>query len=189
MKFGICEKITVGIVIILALCATYNIFGMIKAQRYRESLYVPTAEEIELPANITQLSKKYNVYTDLYNSDEPILTYGYAKHAILKKLGPKFHQELLSRLEQENIDFKVVPYKNWQKYDDQIEIDNVAVYDGDDSKCLMENPSVQELDSVRDISTDCLRNACIIDVEQNKYILISRNIDFIIEQLKEYNKK
>ena len=52
MKFGICEKITVGILVILVLCAAYNIFGIIKKQRYRESLYGPTAEEIELPTNI-----------------------------------------------------------------------------------------------------------------------------------------
>ncbi|MGN0031303.1 MAG: hypothetical protein ACI37Q_05040 [Candidatus Gastranaerophilaceae bacterium] len=189
MKFGICEKITIGILVILVLCAAYNIFGMVKAQRYKESLYGPTTDELELPANITQLSKKYNVYTDLYNSDKPILTYGYAKHAIVKKLGSKFHKELQSRLEQENLDFKVVSYKNWRQYDEQIEEDNAAVYGGDDSKCLMENPSVQELDSVRDISTNCLRNACIIDVKQNKYILMDRDIDFIIEQIKEYNKK
>ncbi len=189
MKFGICEKITVGILVILVLCAAYNIFGIIKKQRYRESLYGPTAEEIELPTNISQLSKKYNVYTDLYNSDKPILVYGYAKYALVKKMGTKFHKELQSRLEQENLDFKVVTYKNWQQYDEQIEEDNAAIYEGDESKCLMENPSVQELDSIRDLSTNCLLNACIIDVKQNKYILMDRNVDFITAQVKEYSKK
>ena len=191
MKLGIMEKITIAITLILVLWAGFNIYNTFDRAYNSEKYinYIFDAEEKPLPKDIQKLSQKYKVYEELFNSEEPIFTYGYFKYTLKKQQSEKFHKKLEKRLKKENLNYKFLVYKNWDEYENKIEEENAAVYDGDDEKCLMENPSVQELDSVRNTAVECLQNSCIIDLKHNKYIVISRDVDFIIEQLKKYNQK
>ncbi len=192
MKLGIMEKITIAITLVLVVWAgiesTKAFDKHYNPEKYNPYI-LPTAEEKPLPKNIKQLSEKYEAYQDLYNSDKPIFVYGYTRYTPKKRESIKFHKSLKARLEKEKLGYKVITYRNWRDYDNTVEENNMDLYEGDGSTCTMANPSSEELDSLRNTSKDCLEFACIIDMKKNKYVILSRNVDFIIDELKKYNKK
>lgn len=190
MKLEYPEKITIavlGVLIIWAVLCGVAKYRNSNSPVHHHIIVMPGVEEKPLPADIQKLSNKYRGYENLYNSGKKVFTYGWLQYTLEKDQGEKFHKALQAKLAEAKLNYEIIPYKNWPDYDSKIERSNSAVYEGDDSKCMMDNPSVQELDTLRDTSAGCLRNACIIDGKNNKYIVISRDIDYIINTLKEHN--
>ncbi len=190
MKLGRMEKITLAVVILLVITAIVSVTMKIRERNRLTGMYVTeilTDETKPLPEGIKTLSEKYKGYENLYSSDKKVLSYGYLQYTLDKKDGKSFHEELQSKLAKKNFNYEVITYENWTDYDINLEKANKAVYEENSEKCLMENPSVQELDLLRDTSKECLMNVCIIDVKNNRYTVISRDIDYIMTVLEEHN--
>jgi len=193
MKLGKAEKITLGITLILVFWASISVLGTLYQKNHGHLgilvSYINGTDSGHYTMDMAKVSEKYKSYENLYHSDKKVFTYGYTQYTLNKNEGAKFHKELQKKLAGENLNYDVVVYKNPQDYESDVESRNSGVYEGDASKCLMENPSVQELDNLRKLSNDCLINACIIDMKKKEYIVLSRDTDYIIEQLKEHNQK
>lgn len=183
MKLNKYEKIITGIIAIIILYSGISAFNRYKSMKQFAivSTLVNITEEHNMPSDIPELSKKYQAYENIYNSDKPIFIYGYDTHTFDKKDGLIFHDELTKKLENETINYKVIPFKNWEDLHDELRVK----YDPESEGCTMESPDQAELNKVLNLTSNCLMNSCIIDSKAKKYYEISRDVDYIVNVLKE----
>ncbi len=101
MKLNKYEKIITGIIAIIILYSGLLAFNRYKSfKRFNDfNTLVYVTEEHNMPSDIPELSKKYQAYENIYNSDEPIFLYGYNTHTFDKKDGLIFHDKLTKKLE------------------------------------------------------------------------------------------
>ncbi|MDE6137886.1 MAG: hypothetical protein K2F57_00280 [Candidatus Gastranaerophilales bacterium] len=183
MKLNKYEKIITGIIAIIILYS-----GILGYSRYKTMIqfhhlqaYINTTEEHNIGNDIPELSKKYQAYENIYNSDKPIFIYGYNTHTFDKEDGLIFHEELTKKLENETINYKVISFKNWEDLHEELRVK----YDPNSEGCTMESPDQTELNKILKLTSSCLINSCIIDSKAKKYYIISRDIDYIVSVLKE----
>lgn len=183
MKLNKYEKIITGIIAIIILYS-----GILGYSRYKTMIqfnhlqaYINTTEEHNMGNDIPELSKKYQAYENIYNSDKPIFIYGYNTHTFDKEDGLIFHEELTKKLENETINYKVISFKNWEDLHEELRVK----YDPNSEGCTMESPDQTELNKILKLTSSCLINSCIIDSKAKKYYTISRDIDYIVSVLKE----
>jgi len=141
-------------------------------------------DEYKMPEHMREISQALNSFKDLYDTDEIIFTYGYTPLAIEKDKSEKFHNKLTQALEEAHLNnYKVVPYKNYEQALLQAQEANGK----DVEACSRFNPGEEDLETIIKVTEDCLRATCVIDMKNNKYYTISRDIPFIIEKLEELN--
>ena len=183
MKLNKYEKIITGIIAIIILYSGLLAFNRYKSfKRFNDfNTLVYVTEEHNMPSDIPELSKKYQAYENIYNSDEPIFIYGYITNTFDKKDGLIFHDKLTKKLENETINYKVIPLKNWEDLHEELRVK----HDPESEGCTMESPDQAELNKVLKLTSNCLMNSCIIDSKAKKYYVISRDTDYIVNVLKE----
>ncbi|MBQ8460212.1 hypothetical protein IJ541_08945 [bacterium] len=191
MKISTFDKIIISIVCLLVICAGIAIY---KTYFNKNSYYIQmrnmmelapaTATHKEFPADIKKFSKKYHALEELFLSDKKVFTYGYKPLSIEKNMDERFSQHLLARISENNLDnYEVIPYENWEKLRDKIKIENFPGLESE--ACTMVLPEEKDLDSVLQVADECVMNSCIIDAPNNEYFVLTRNIDFIVQTLKE----
>ena len=187
MKLNKVDKIVISIVgLILVLAIICGIVEYLLKKNKHNSLHIITFnhyEQKQLPEKIQKLSKTYNAFTELFNSDERVFTYGYEPLSIVKNHDQKFHNQLSQRIKEENINFKILPYPDWKEAELEIKENN-----GIDASCTMKNPEHEDLNTVLDVVDECFMNACIIDSKNGTYTVISRDINYLIKVLKNDGK-
>lgn len=137
---------------------------------------------IELPKNIKQISKKYNAFNEIYNSDELLLVYGYIPLSIEEKENRIFHKEMNNLLKEKDINIKVLPYKNWRDVLEQAQVENGK----DPNACTLFSASEKNLQLIIDTTKDCFSNACVIDAKNNKYASLWKNPADIVATIEKY---
>jgi hypothetical protein len=189
MKIDKIEKaIIIGLSILLVISLVLNLKAYIikKAQRrFPSEIFVPTFEEFQLPEDIRKQAKTFGAYDELYGSDKPTFVYSYSTINKKSHLNEKFHKNLSARLKKENLDYKYVVYKDWENDTDEIERKNQEKINTTET-CAPAEGQEKELEDFIKISHHCINNACIIDVKNHKYVIISPDANYIINVLKEY---
>ncbi len=190
MKLGIMEKLTIIIIAIFAVLVIIANHESKYQKMHREILdkikNTPIIETEELPANIQKVSKKYHAFEDIYNSKNKVFTYGYDPLTVEKNMGNKFYKNLTKQYTKaENLNYKYIPYKNWENEKLNLEIEYGTAQKAD--ACFFDTGIPKDLKELLEKTEECMLNACIIDSQKGTYTVMSRNIDFIIEKLKENN--
>lgn len=182
MKLNIADKIIIGIVGILLIFAGISI----KNRSYSGSGFpqivtdAPSSKVKQLPENIIELADKYGVYKELYASDKPTLVYGYNKFYRDESMNKIFHKKLTEKISENKIKFNIFVVENYKDKSSEI----IAKSRGETGSCSPKEN--EELDALINTSQNCLEQACIIDMKNQKYTIINRDINDIIETLKEY---
>lgn len=191
MKLGIMEKLTIIIIAIFAVLVIIANHESKYQKMHREILdkivNASFIETHELPPDTQKISKKYHAFEDIYNSKNKVFTYGYTNFTLEKELGEKFHKKLSKRYKKENLNFEFIPYKDWEDSKTELEIQYNNKSSNDPAACTLESGMPEELIKLFETTAKCMLNACIIDSQKGTYTVMSRNIDFIIEKLKENN--
>lgn len=181
------KKIMIVIVTILVGLAGFNIYNnntptKRELRELRKGIIGFSPEEI--PKDFKNISQKYNYYEDLYNTDEVILTFGYEDKPMTLGYGKDFHDDFLKRLKKENIDFKVVPYHNFQQIKEKIIEEKGNTNEG----CSMDNGLKEDLKTLVAKTEECLINICLINNPKGEFIMLNRhNMDYAINVLKKYS--
>lgn len=190
MKLNIFDKILIVLVIILIGIAGHNIYKyntpMNKQIRELIKPRIGKVHPQKFTINLKDLSKKYHIYEDLYNTDETIITFGYEDRPMELGYGKDFHDDFLKRLKEENINYKVVPYHNYE----DIKQDIIKQKGNANTGCSANNGLEEDLNSLIKETETCLINICLINNKKSEFILISRQeIDFAIKTFKELSEE
>lgn len=188
MKLNRIEKCMIVLVLLIFISAIVYVSINLYTKKYEEGIKVIiplTQEEILLSPQIKANAKKYHAYEDLYNSTALIFTYGYNTFGNIDQDSSGFHETMENKFKQANLNYKYLAVKNWRNESASI----IAKYEQDitpnDDVCAPEYKLDKNLQEVLNISESCMKNACIIN--KHKIIIISRDVDFIIQVLKEHN--
>lgn len=183
MKLNKYEKIITGIIAVIVLYSGISVYKRYKSMKQFGIVktWIDITEERNMPEDIPQLAKKYQIYENIYNSDKPVFIYGYETHTFDKQDGLMFHNELTQKLEKETLNYEVLSFKNWVDNNQEIR----EKYDPKAEGCTMETSDQAGLNKILKLTSDCLMNSCIIDAKNKKYYVISRNTDYIVNVLKE----
>ncbi len=189
MKLNRIDKIIGIVTIILVIIATIQIISNKTINKKTTSMlnnfnndpYSATwvNEEI-LPDNIKKYSEKYETYQELYNSDELTLVYGYEVFNHDERLNSVFHRKLSKKIKNKNLNYRIVALNGYQHLPDQL----LGNYQ-EDVTCRADLS--KDLNALINTSENCLETACIVDMKNNRYIHMGRNIDTIVETLEKYN--
>jgi len=145
------------------------------------------SKETKLPNNIREISNKYNAYQDLYSSDKLTLIYSYTDSTSDDELdmGIKFHEKLSKALEKEKLDYRYIVYNNWKDDSLEVTLRNKKYLDETDS---CKTPIEFDLQEYILTSQDCIRSVCLMDVKNHRFYTLTPDVDYIISELKEYQK-
>lgn len=188
MQLNKFEKITIIVVIFLVIGAIISIAtkSYIPKSETKPIFYtIKNQNDYELPEYTKDISTKYQVYPDLYNSDEKLFVYGIEPTSDDPLYNLEFHKKMEKAYKKAHLAYKYVTYTDWEDEKLAIIVRN-RNYINQDS-CSNENNIGDKIENLIDTSENCFRKACIIDPQNNKYTLMSRDVDFIIQVLKEHN--
>ena len=181
MEFQKHHKITfwvLGLFIAGAIVSSIpNAIKFIKSKQQKPDYY---AIEMSLKKPFPSIAKKYNAYADMFEQTEPVLVYGFTQGHLSNRLSEVFDKDFNKLVKKENIQFKIIPYKNWEITANVIKekyIDNEAT-------CSTVTKEQEQLESYLSFVTKCMTRACIVNTKNNKYILLDRDAEFIIKVLK-----
>ncbi len=182
MKLNNIDKIVLGLLTLLIIGDLF-----ILCNRYIQNKNSPfviiraaSSEVKSLPKNIKEDSKKYNVYPELFNSDQKVFTYNYDTNSFDIKNNWLFHKDMTKKLKEANLNYKYIIQKN--------AITEITTI-GDKKTCNAAIVLNQTHEKILDIADECFLNACIIDSKNNNYIILTRDTDNIMSVLKEENTK
>lgn len=184
MKLNNFDKCIAILVVILVCIASITQYKNSKniTRNINELLQIRNKESTyEFPENYKTLSKEYNIYKDLYNNNDVILAFGYEDIPLKLHMGKDFHDDFIKRLKKENLDFKIITYKNYK----DIKQEMIDKYGSRNEGCMMDNGLPEEYNSFLNDTEECLYNVCVIDNKKHQYTTIERDdMDYIIESLK-----
>ena len=181
MTLDMPKKITLGILAIIVIFAGIQLIPQVprfkKIPQNNRLLFV---DKMSFEKKYKQLSIQFKAYPEFFESETPILVYGYISRGISRQQSDIFHKKLTKALTEKNIQYKVVAIENWPKTKNAID---KKYFNSNNLSCSTITKDQELLLDYLDFATDCLSNACIIDKNKNEYILIDRNIDHIIQVL------
>ncbi|MCM1339019.1 MAG: hypothetical protein NC191_05055 [Muribaculaceae bacterium] len=190
MKLDKVEKIVISAVALLIILTIIvknhhdrqaRIFGPVP-------IYINSTEDKELPKNIRELSKKYHAYEDLYKSDDLTLVYSYYTDGTKTDRNQEFHNELTQKLEESGIKINTVTFKNWEDDTLEISLKNKEFID-ETATCAPEEKEELLLKKYIEDAQLCINNVCLVNVKKHKYSLMSPEVDYVVETIKEYSSK
>lgn len=187
------KKCIIGVcfLVLLAICCN---FGQIKyvITTFYENHFVPETLNdrymtmVALPADIKQISQKYNAFKEIYNSDGLILVYGYEPLSADEESNRIFHKRINELIKERNLDIKVLSYENWRKVIDKAQEDNGK----DPGACTLFSADEADLKTIIDTTQNCFMNVCIIDAKNNQYASMGRDLGTTIATIeKQLGKK
>lgn len=147
--------------------------------------------ELELPIYTKKLAEQYKIYPELFNSTERVFVYSYNTNSFKKNYDLKFRKDLILKLENENLNYKYLGVKNWRETDDLADFIGVKDISDCTDICIPKGVPKEDaikLENIMDIVNKCLKRACIIDMEHNKYTIMTKDPDYILTVLKRENK-
>ena len=181
MKFDKQQKVTIIILAILIIGATISIIPkLVNSVKNIKQEPIFIAKKIELKEEFPPIAKKYKIFTDMFEQNEPVLVYGYTQGHLNTAQSEIFDKKLNKLLEKEKIQHKVISYKNWKTTTNAIQ----EKYIDNDATCTMVTKEQETLESYLSFIKNCFTSACIIDVKNKNYIKINRNTEFIIKIIK-----
>ena len=176
------HKITfwiLGLLIIGAISSSIpNAINFIKAKHQGKPSY---SIRMNLKSEFPYIAKKYNLYPDIFEQDEPVIIYGYIPGHLNSEQSEVFDKNFKKLLKKENLQHRINSYKNWKTIVDVIQ----EKYVDNEVTCTMVTKEQEKLEDYLGFINKCMSQACIVDVQANKYVVLSRNEDYIIETLKE----
>lgn len=183
MKLDMPKKITIGICAMLLVWASFLIVSKIVSFRKMiksKSLYY-SANRSLLKREILDSANKYKLYSDIFNSKEPVLIFGYTPAGLSKLQNEQFKKELMALVEEKNIKHKIIAVNNleWEKIKEVLE----DKYSDDSATCTMVSKEQNEVEDFMDFLDECFSTSCIIDVKNKSLVRISRNAEFIVKTL------
>jgi hypothetical protein len=138
------------------------------------------AIRMNLKSEFPYIAKKYNLYPDIFEQDGPVLIYGYIPGQLNSEQSEVFDKKFKKLLGKENLQHKINSYKNWNTIVDVIQ----EKYVDNEVTCTMVTKEQEKLEDYLSFINKCMTQACIVDTQTNKYVVLSRNEDYIIETLK-----
>lgn len=183
MKLDMPKKITIVILAILSLWASVLIVERVisysKTRQIQSSFY--SADMNLLNKEIPSTANKYKLYSEIFNSKEPVLVYGYTPAGLTNVQNEHFNKELTKLVEEKNVQHKIVAVNNleWESLQDALE----EKYVDDSATCSTVTKEQEELENFIEFMDDCFLNSCIIDVKNNSVVKISRNAEYIVKTL------
>ncbi len=182
MKLNIIDKSIIAVVAILIISAIVSTIKTSNSIPVVPQFIGETSPKTKaVPDNILELTDKYNAYQELYKSDKPTLVYGYNKFNVDEKYNKIFHKKLTKKIAEQNIKFNILPVENHEDQSSRI----IAETKEKTGTCSPQTD--KDFDALINTSENCLEQACIIDMKNKKYTVIERNIDTIVNTLREYN--
>lgn len=183
------EKGAIFVVLLLVLVACLcnldslkNGNGMLHINDVLESGTPHPYDLIDMPKDIKQISKKYNAFREIYDSDELLLVYGYEPLSIEEKDNRIFHKDIDNLIKEHDLKVKVLSYKDWRDYIDKAQEDNGK----DPNACTLFSAGEKDLQLIIETTQDCFRNACVVDAKNNKYVVIAKNPMNIVATIEKY---
>ena len=179
--------ITVILLILIAICCNLTkITRYIKIHTTSEkkidfSSAYPIAMQ-DMPKNISEISKKYKAFSEIYDSKELLLIYGYEPLSVDEKNNRIFHKQINDLLKEKKLNIKVLAYKNWQEVLNAVQIENGR----NPSACTLYSDEEKDLKTIIETTANCFMNSCVIDVKNQKYAVIAKNPAFVIATLEDY---
>lgn len=190
MKLDKSEKIILIILVFLIIGA----FISIKNKTFlptpkieSNAFFVNSQNEYKLPLYTKAISEKYNVFKDIYTSNEKILVYGIHPDSNDPMDNTTFQKQMEEALKKSNLKYKPIAYTDWEDEILAILVRNRNTINQE--SCKIQNSDGEKIENIIDISEKCFNRSCIIDNQHNKYIVISRDINFIINVLNEHEKR
>lgn len=186
MKLNILDKCIVGAVLLIVFLAAYiNLRPYMQLKKHAFIGVAPQIEEHHLSNKIINYSTKYHAFEDLFHSQTPVFTYGYNPLSIERGNNRAYRKKLEKAYNSANLNYKYIPYPDWR---DEIATlkDKYFPLPNSDA-CFADIGIDEEFQKLTNVVSVCLANSCIIDTQQHKYIILGRDIDFVIEQLKANN--
>ena len=182
MKLNKPKKIILGILLILVICALSTIVPQVtRIFKLKNKQHYLRAYKENINSKYVTIAKEYRAFPEIFESEKPVLVYGYISGGLDKAQSDIFHNKLTELLKENDISQKVVAVKDWKKTKEKLENKHL---NEDDLTCTTVTESIQNLENYFDFIDTCLSNACVIDKKNNTYIEISRNEEFIIKTLK-----
>jgi len=186
MKFSRFEKIVIAILTVLIVSAvTCQKLSRKASGFYANKLIALSTVEKKMLPDMRGLSEKFQAYQDLYSSDQLTFVYNYKRFGGSSGINKDFHERLSKKLEKANFNYRYIVYKDWEDNTLEVTLRN-REYMNQDS-CMPETDNEKELRDFIDMSQSCINNACIVDVKNGKFILITPDVDYIVSVLKKYN--
>lgn len=175
------KKITLGILGLLIIGAIISVtptaINLVKNLTKKPNY---TASHEILDMEFPQIAKRYNAFPEIFEPKEPVLVYGYNPGDLNNAQSEIFHKNLNKLIEEQNIQHKILHYKNWL-----ITLDAIGdKYIDPEATCTMETKEQETLKEYLYFIDRCFKEACIVDVKNKSYVLIDRNAEFIIKVLK-----
>ncbi len=143
----------------------------------------------KLPKNIKKYSQKYNLFNEIYTSDELVFVYGYEKWSLNKTASGKFHRDIQKRITENNLHekYKVITITNPQKTVQQVARKNSLDPEKLTKGCKITNPNDEDIFNLTETTASCYSGACIINNKKNEYILLSKEFpEVTIKTMQEY---
>lgn len=183
MKLNTPKKIILGILVILIiwdLCiVVQKVLNYKHAIKAQETLNI--ADKKVLNNEYLDISKKYKIYENIFQSKEPVLIYSYTPGGLNKLQSEYFHEKLTTILKEKNIQHKIIAINNhdWENLKEDLD----EKYIDNDATCTMVTKEQEQLEDFIDFANNCFSNACIIDTKNKTYTFISRNAEYITKVL------
>lgn len=153
--------------------------------QYLKTFDINTIEMRNLPSDIKKTTAKYNLFSEIYNSDNIIFLYGFEKGAKIENISEQFHKNIQEEIKVRNIDkkYKIITINNPEKI-----VKNSLIKQGINvdkiESCVDTDSNLMNLIMV---TAECYNTACIIDNKKNKYINFSKKYpEIIIKALEDY---
>lgn len=146
------------------------------------SVKIDRVEKIPL-GNIKSISKKYHLYENIFNSDKPVLIYGYEKKYRKPPISEAFHKELMKELSKGDYSrYNIVGLTDINKFGEAI----FQEQDDDDSCFAQKQYKNPEYKPISDLIQVCYPNSCIVDPQENIYFVVPKAVNLIARVLELY---
>ncbi len=139
-----------------------------------------SATEKRIPSYYISIAKKYDAFKTIFNHDKKTFVYGYSTTSFNKTQNEHFHNEMNNLLKNENLDYEIIQYKDWDKEKRKLEID----YTDNLETCTLESEEIDRIVEYLDFVEECMTYACIINTTKKRVVVISRDAEYILEVLK-----
>lgn len=143
----------------------------------------------KLPKNIKKYSKKYDLFSEIYNSEELVFVYGYEKWSLNKTVSGKFHKDIQKRITENDLHkkYKVITITNPQKTVQEVARKNSLNPEKLTKGCKITNPNDEDIFKLTETTASCYSGACIINNKKKEYLLLSKEFpEVTIKIMQEY---
>ena len=139
--------------------------------------------------NIKKYSKKYNLFDEIYNSNNLIFVYGYEKGSRKENTSEKFHKTIQKNIKEKNLDkkYNIIIITNPQKTVQEVAKKNNLGLEKATKGCDLKSSNDTGVLEIIDTTSTCYYGVCIMNPKKNEYITFPKRFpEIIIKALEDY---